>query len=1314
MASETPLSKQIRINQLKNEQATYQRDSAVAQAKAEEIRQAQAELDQYNKDVIQYNADLENYNKELAEIEKQQAQYDADVSAYEKEKIRVEEGRKQVINQYKAQREEQNTKAELTKAEINARKPPPGEYDYLYLQSNRDAVQVVEKNLSDYNRMSNQDEINSLAQYDFRQAYPNVTLTRNEINQTKDRSAYNNLIAIHEKEIQRQQEQSQGAVARSQGIAQAQRETEKAKLGLTIEAFNQQKIKNDASAKQIIFNKVPTKSGDLLAKLEKPTKPERTLIQSEYTAPPPDPRNQQIFNAQQTAKQNLLDKTQATRTTKPIPVLDIQKPEIKNNAPAFLTKPPQDVNNIIGKTQSESNRAVFTFEQTQAQQKELFQKIQSAKTSQEAIALKEQYQKINPYVGTPQTATKNGGIVASQGTLIEKINISTKEEIKASYEPPKEITTITEVTTTTTTTKEKDLIKIKDAQGKFIQFTNSKGVSRDLEFLTEESAQKYIARTNKVITTEVITPSFYSFADEQGKPIKADSTILWKQANILIETKVKEPSKTDIEFNQSLRESLKTNPNLEIYKETKTAEPFIQDPLVKGLTDYGTEFVVMGEDVIKLANPNYEKKIKQTEHSLETVAFTEGIEKGKYLLAIPGATKPKESETKKYINEKLKTPEGQQYLAGSVIASVSVGIATGGYALLRQPLKAGVKEVNILKDIASSIFKPKIQSDYRTARLKELNPELTDYQIEKLSAKLYPTERTQKEITLTNMLKQNNPNISQERIDFIIEQTQKTDAIQQYQKQQGIKAELKQAYPGMSDKTLDQKVATMTAKENENIPYSIEKINEKSYLISAGRESKDTNTPFIVVNFNKSRFGKEQGTFEVYESAQGSFKPTDIIIQGVQKTELKGGQVISKSSSSTVTRYPIGKGNINKVLDENQKDLALIGTSKTGSLSSLKQYPKEVIDSMVKDERKTAILETKHEVDLLAKMETSARKAYDLGLKESKTTKTAKTETKTITKETTKETKPTIEIGKPGSNMQTPTPNKYDDIVYKKQQERNTEKLKDIARGIEKQKGTDAKNYQNIKSVSALGISQAGISSMRINTAQATNQAQGTRQQQGTRLKDIQIGQQRELTIQIPSKSEVTRQRDLITEKNVIKENITEKYKQVTTPRFSLITIPGLGQKTDQSTKLDIVTELTYKTEYKTETVFKYPTKPDEPFLKPRGLPGGIIIPDLTKKEKENKSLEGKKAKVVYFSWNVDLQNPGRYLPTQDLVIGTKTSVLNRTDKIQKQVSSAVYSKKQDQFIIKSMDKLTTKKEQSRSTKSFMKKEKPFKINFKL
>lgn len=404
-------------------------------------------------------------------------------------------------------------------------------------------------------------------------------------------------------------------------------------------------------------------------------------------------------------------------------------------------------------------------------------------------------------------------------------------------------------------------------------------------------------------------------------------------------------------------------------------------------------------------------------------------------------------------------------------------------------------------------------------------------------------------------------------------------------------------------------------------------------------------------------------------------------------------------------------------MDENQKELVLIGTSKTGSLTSLKQYPKEVIDSMVNDERKRAILETKHETELLAKMEKSARQSYDTALKETKTTRTTKPTTETtiikipskseIIKESNK-----IEIGTPEKSnaMQTPTPNKYDDIVYKKQQERNTEKLKDIARNIEKQKESDTKTYQNIKSVSSLGLSQAGISSMKINTAQV----QRTNQQQSSKLSDIQIGQQRDLTISIPDKSEITKQRDLITERSILKDKITEKYNQVTKPRFSLIIIPGLGTKQDETTKLDIVEKYTLKTEQTTSTIFKYPTPPDEQTYKPRSGLGYIIIPELTKKQKETKELTGLKPKTVYFSWNVNLEEPGRYLPTQDLVVGTKKSVLNRTNKIQRQVSSGSYSKKQDNYITKSMDKLTTKKEQNRSTKSFMKKEKPFKIDFKI
>lgn len=1274
MSEELTLSEKIKQNQLANESATAQRNEEKRQQEQQKQQQAQAELDQYNKEVEQYNRDLAEYERQLAEIKLQEER------ANEPTPLELIEKRKdEQIKELERQRQEaiENIPSTFTTPRRGQDTVKPISRDQrkiAEMQIMRNYQDKIEAVLSEY--------VKDRQQTQLAEKYPDAQLGRSALNTYKANQGKISLTEVYEQqqaklEAKRQfQRETDIQTARSNAL------TEQAKFEQTIRTLEQQK-KPDPT---FIFNSTPTKAGDLKPK---PTPPQKTLFQPPQEPISPNTKAIESFEKQQQEKEKLLQQALSTRITKPIPRLDIQNQTQKESS-AFLTKPPQNAKSIIGTSQQRSEQAVYTFEQTQKQQKELYQKLSQAKTSKEAIAIKEQYQSINPYVGTPQTAqTKQGK--AEQGVLIEKINLSTKEEIQTSYQTPKEISKTTETQKEITTTQTKDYFGLKDvATGKPLTRKLSTGETVELKFTSEKSALEYIERISKQTETEKQTPSTYGFYDPiNDKPIKADSTILWKEANKLIETQIKEPNKFDIEFNQSLREKIKQNPNqeIQIYKDTPTAEPLIQEPLVKGLTDYGTELTVLGEDVISLANPNYERKIKPGEASLETVAFSEGIEQGKYLLNLPESEKQTGSKTLSYVKEKLKTPEGSEYLAGSIIGSGALIGLTSGLGLLKQPLKASVKEVNVLKDIAENIYKPKIQDDFRTARLKELNPELSEAEISKLSKILYPPERTQQEIKLIDMLKQNNPNISQERIDFIISQTQKTDAIKLYQKQQALRNQLKQDYPQMSSKTIEQKVATMTAKETDEIPYSIEKINERSYLISAGRESKETNAPFIVVTFQKQRLGKEIGTYEIYESPKGIIKPTDIIIQGISKTELKGGQVLSKSPSSTITRYPTGKKNIYKVLDPNQKDLALIGTKKTGLLSTLKQYPKETIESMISDERKTAILETKHETELLAKMDKSARMDYDLAIKQGKPAKT--TLIIEITKqankiEITKPARQTIDIGKP-------TPSKTTQSNIDISPTSNTEKLKDITRATEKQKASDTKVYQNIKSVSSMGLSQAGISSMKINTAQA----QRTQTQQSTKQDNITIGQQRDLTIQIPDKLEITKQRDLISERNIIKEKITEKYKQATTPRFSLITIPGLGTGLDQGTRLDIITDLTQVTTQKELEIFKYPTPPEEPFGKTRIPPGGIIIPDLTKKEKEIISLKGKKAKTLYFSWNVNTEEPGRYLPTKELVTGYKPSVLTRTNKIQRQVRQGSYRYKLDKQVTSRLDKTITKEDKT-------------------
>ena len=1256
MSEELSLSERIRQAQIRNELAQAQVKQAKQEAKAQAQAQEQAELDQYNKDVEQYNLDLEQYNKDLAEIERLEKQQNQK-SEYEiqKEQITLEYNKKiQDLIDARTQ-----SLINVSREQIIIQKGAD-----IVRPASRKQIAIYESKIyQDYDpkiRELQQTQSRLLQDLEFRTQYPSAVLGRTALNQVK--AGLDPITAYEKQQTQfeaNRQYQSQKSIKQAQSNAI----TERAKTEKQIQELAQTK-KPDPT---FIFNKTPTKAGDLKPT---PTPPARTLTQPTPEPIAPNIKAIESFEKTQQAKQSTLEKT-LSRTTKPEPITKT----IKTESSAFLTKAPGQAKDIIGSSIPKSQQAVFTFEQTQAQQKELYQKLTQAKTTQEAIKIKEAYQKINPYVGTPQKAfTKSGQ--AEQGVLIEKINISTKEEITASYQPPKETTIIKEIDKEIITTKESNLWGLKDTSGKPLTRTLSTGEIVELKFKTRESAQKYLERTQTTQTIESKTPPTYGFFDPTtGKTIKPDSTILWKQANILLETQVTPPSKADIEFNLSLREALKTNKDIIIYQDTKSAEPLIQEPLLKALTDYGTEFHSLGEDVVSLINPGYERKIKQVEPSLETTLATEIIERGSYAIGITKEP-PKESKTITYFTEKIKTPEGVEYLAGSVIASGSVIVASGGKSLLKNPLKDSVKESKILADVAQQIFK---KEDSSLARLKELNPEMSQAELIKLKEILYPKGRSEKEINLINLLKEKSPNLSQERIDYIVSQANKADAIKLYQKQTYLKEELKKRFPGMSSKQIEQKVTTMTAKESEDIPYGIEKISEKSYLISAGRESKQAQTPFIVVTFQKSRLGKEIGTFQVYEPRQTVTSPKDIIIQGIQGKELEKGTVITKTRGSKTVQYPSTPYNIQRATDPDSQ-LAFIGTVKTGQLKDLIAYPKETVESIIESSRKSAILETKSELEALAKMEKSARQQYDLGITQAKPTKstipeikiteikpTEKPQPKTITTET----KPTQTIESLNIKLETPPTQK--------------EKLINLAKEIQTQKASDIKTAQTFRTVT--GSTLATFSTTNIKQAQA----QKTAQEQPQKIKDDVFGLQRDLTITIPDKIEVTKQRDLLTERNIIKERITEKYKQVTTPRFSLITIPGLGEKTDQGTKLDIITDLTQaQKEYQ---IFKYPTPPDEPFLKTRLTPGALTIPDLTKKEKETKLLEGKKAKTIYFSWNVNLEEPGRYLPTKDLVVGTSPNILKRTNKIQRQISKDSYRYKLDQQVTSRLDKAITKED---------------------
>lgn len=129
-----------------------------------------------------------------------------------------------------------------------------------------------------------------------------------------------------------------------------------------------------------------------------------------------------------------IGKTDSFKTDK-IQVATKKRPQVYDSS-FFRDNPNYSApRGIEGTTDEQSRAAVRTFDETQKQQKELFGLVTSSGSAKEAIKIKQQYQKDNPYVGTPQTYLKKGAVVESQGVLIEKKLVSKTFEAEKSLAP---------------------------------------------------------------------------------------------------------------------------------------------------------------------------------------------------------------------------------------------------------------------------------------------------------------------------------------------------------------------------------------------------------------------------------------------------------------------------------------------------------------------------------------------------------------------------------------------------------------------------------------------------------------------------------------------------------------------------------------------------------------------------------------------------------------------------------------------------------------------------------------------------------------
>lgn len=1199
MPEEKTIPQQVRENQIANERATYQRDQKRAEERRLAEEKAKQEYEQYLKDVetyekekLEYEQELAQYESDLAQYEKEKAQYESDLAIYEAEMEAIRLKEKDIADKRTAIEVKYNTQIEFLIEEHKQKKTqlhydfwkPGGLHSQGYSRSYLNSM---------YSKLWNPYE---------------SSIKKLEFERNTQLNYYEYSIAYPGKPLE-------GSIARTFNKSLGQ-----------MSLVNLQQKRDEARAMKLEYERWG-------AQIE--AKSQRAKVQEKYD-----------FIVKEYQEKKDKAPTFSPKVFKQAPKQATkQKPGIKLSE-GFLTKPPVAPSSIIGTSQEESQKAVITYETTQKQQKELFDKLTKAKTSAEAIRIKEEYQKLNPYVGTPQTFMRKGEVIGQQGVLIEKKLESSRQEFE-SYQA------------------------IKDPKDKLTEIE-----------LIKPTVQT-IVLPGQITYTVTNKPGEIMIPDEKGNLRKPTVTEAWKILDYFGKQTPKEFSMNDKLFNQYIQENLQDVILAEKKYDYKGLEdPLSQYPFEKAILEHGTELKVTGE---KILFP--EKDVSYTP-TLEAVAFTELVENLKFKT---GLTKeaPKQ-ETSKYISKKLETPEGQQVLAGTIIGSVVIALApvAGSIKWGERIAKHGTKEV--LK-IAEKIYVQKSDTAFKIQRLKEQFPTISNREIKYLLTK---EAQDPQSVKLAKKLKEKFPSLPQQNIDDIVAKTQKADAIKEYKTQVMLKKELAKRFPNMPTKQIEQKVASMTAKEKPNIPYTVEKISNRSYLISAGRESNPANTPFIVVNLNQGRrFGKQTATATIYETATDLKTPRDIIIHGVQKTagsELAKGRALQKGK---IYQYPASGSNIAKVdPTQGQKSgVAIVGTSKQVLTKDLSKYPKTVIESVKEDTRKTAIFETKHETGTKA-IEKDIKNLPEPGSK--------------IPKELTKKATGKSDISWPGSkpgtsNIDLPkspgqTTTKTDYIKER------TEKLKEIARDIEK-----AKPPQNIKVFSSENMASATGLTSGLRTGATTKQApllstataQAPIQIQTVDPKhDIQ-SKMGTLTVEIQKKEEVIEQK--IIERNVIKEKIKTNLDTMLVPRFSLITLPGLEQAEQPGFKFDII-ELQ-------EIIPKYP--PGTPTPPETKIPTIPLIPIFTeKRKKEEVKLAGKKPSVVYFSWNVDLERPGRYLPGADLRVSKNPKIFKQTAKIQKMTMKKDYAEKRDRAVTNRLDKSLVKKwNVKKPSSNFVKK---FKVKF--
>ena len=525
------------------------------------------------------------------------------------------------------------------------------------------------------------------------------------------------LIANYEKEMARQEAQRVQNRITAQNKSAGQLKADGAHWKNVVGQFQQDRITNTQEEHDrinAIFTSTPTRAGDLIRTVDNPQRPERVLFQ------PSDDHELDLvslksFQANEEAKASQLELVFDANRKKQEETLKLQaeykrrQGPISSSSSAFLTKAPVFAPSIVGDTEQKSQKAQYTFEETEAQQKELFEKMKKAKTWEEAVKIKEEYQEINPYVGSPQWGRTKDGSTARQGVLIDLI-------------PPENSSNISD-----------DLIDELIDEEDLGEITTSKIKSKESDDITESTKYHITIGTRTLTVNDEATKNKIVqrletknarknqesyFVDESGNRVTPSIAQIWKYNNSLLNMAPIMPSMVDKKINQAMRE----NPQDWDYDPDHVDDPKYSgdvkqinpENIYEEINQYPFNRGILNVVV----NPG-ETIIGKTIHDITALGSSlwdpdpvDNTNRGRQRFQNQKSpVKIYESQAIQTLTEKSKTSEGQKELVGEAIGEyflvrgfgVASSLATVGIKKIYDKLVIAPQTKHIAETIASKI-----------------------------------------------------------------------------------------------------------------------------------------------------------------------------------------------------------------------------------------------------------------------------------------------------------------------------------------------------------------------------------------------------------------------------------------------------------------------------------------------------------------------------------------------------------------------------------------------------------------------------------